>query len=138
MGLSQTNAHILLVNINKLISNYANATIEQIFNNDLDLTFPPNTELNDLEKAELKELNNYAHLKNALKKILTDNSAGVMFGLMNLIDGTTDPEVMAEDWTGVQFSDIDHDNDREAFEDMLHDSLYEKYWNWKAVEEQDS
>jgi len=135
MELSKKNAIALLLDLNQDIEEYAEATVKNIIedkNFDF-LTYPPNNGLTDSEKEELDKLDNNEKLKNALRKILADNTAGVIFNMFNLLDGTGSPKLHYDNWTGVKLIDEDFDADREVFADTLHDSFYETYWEWKKL-----
>lgn len=135
MQLSQTNAKALLFDLNQDIEEYAEATVKNIIEerNFDNLAYPPNCGLTDLEKAELSKLDNNEYLKNALRKVLADNTAGVIFNLLNLIDGTGSPKHYYDDWTGVKLLDEEASEDTEPFNDTLHDSFFETYWEWRNV-----
>jgi hypothetical protein len=135
MELSQTNAKALLFDLNQDIQEYAEATVNAIIEkrNFDNVTYPPNGGLTDLEKAELYKLDNNSHLKNALRKVLADNTAGVIFNLLNLLDGTGSPKHYYDDWTGVKLIDEEASEDTEPFDDTLHDTFFETYWDWKKV-----
>jgi hypothetical protein len=135
MTLSKENALALLLDLNQDIEEYAEATVKNIIedkNFDF-LSYPPNNGLTDLEKQELYMLDNNEHLKNALRKVIADNSAGVVFSMLNMIDGTTDPKLMLNEWTGIKLVDQEHDEDAVKFQDMLHDSFFESYWKWREL-----
>jgi hypothetical protein len=135
MELSHKNAIGLLLDINQDIEEYAEATVKNIIedkNFDF-LTYPPNNGLTDLEKAELSKLDNNEHLKNALRKVIADNSAGVIFNMLNLFDGTASPKLHYDNWSGVKLIDEEPQADSEQFNDMLHDSFFETYWEWKKL-----
>lgn len=133
--LSHKNAIGLLLDLNQDIEEYAEVTVKNIIEDkDFDfLTYPPNNGLTDLEKAELNKLDNNEHLKNALRKIIADNSAGVIFNMLNLFDGTASPKLHYDNWTGVKLIDEEPQADTEQFNDMLHDSFYETYWEWRKL-----
>ncbi|WP_343304140.1 hypothetical protein AAHN97_21440 [Chitinophaga niabensis] len=132
--LSNKNAVALLLDINQDIEEYAALTIQKIIEDrDYDLNYPPNNGLSALEKSELEKLDNNEHLKNALRKILADNAAGIIFNILNLLDGTGSPKLHYENWTGVKLIDEDPDTDAEPFADTLHDGFFEMYWEWKKV-----
>ena len=95
------------------------------------LTYPPNGGLTEVEKSSLKKLKNNPNLKSALRKILADNSAGVLFELLNIIDGTSDPDESLGKWTEVNF--VDKTDELAHNSEMLHDELYEKYWDWQKI-----
>ena len=135
MELSNNNALALMLDLNQDIEEYAEATVKNIIedkNFDF-LTYPPNSGLTDLEKQELNKLDNNEHLKNALRKVIADNSAGIVFSMLNIIDGTTDPKLMYDEWTGIKLIDQDLNEDADEFQDMLHDSFYESYWKWREL-----
>ena len=134
MELSNKNAIALLLDINQDIEEYAEATVKNIIDDkNFELIYPPNNGLSDFEKAELNKLSNNEHLKNALRKVLADNTAGVIFNMFNLIDGTGSPKLHYDNWTGVQLIDEEPDEDKEPFADTLHDCFFETYWEWKKV-----
>jgi len=135
MKLSENNVIALLLDVNQDIEEYAEATVKNIIEDkkfDF-LIYPPNAGLTDVEKAELNKLNNNDNLKNALRKIIADNTAGVIFNMLNLLDGTGSPKLKFEEWKGVKLVD-EEDNINEApFIDNLHDSLFDLYWEWKKL-----
>jgi hypothetical protein len=135
MKLSTKNAEALLLDINQDVEEYAEATVKNIIedkNFDF-LTYPPNYGLTDPEKVQLNRLDNNEHLKNALRKIIADSSAGVVVYFIKLLDGTGSPKHYYDEWTGVKLINEDLEDNDEAFADMLHDSFYETYWKWKKI-----
>jgi len=135
MEVSEKNARALLFDINQDIEEYAEETVKSIieeksFDN---LNYPPNCGLTDLEKIEPSKLDNNEHLKNALRKVIANNTAGVIFNLLNLLDGTGSPKQYYDDWTGVKLIDEEPNEDEVPFNDTLHDSFYETYWEWRKV-----
>jgi hypothetical protein len=135
MKLSNNNAIALLLDLNQDMEEYADATVKSILEDrDFEfLTYPPNSGLTDLEKAELTKLENNEHLKNALRKVIANNSAGVVFNMLNLLDGTGSPKLHYDNWTGVKLVDEDSQTDSDEFADTLHDSFYETYWEWRKL-----
>jgi hypothetical protein len=135
MQLSHINAKALLFELNQDIEEYAEATVKNIIEekNFDNLTYPPNCGLTDLEKSALSVLGNNEHLKNALRKVLADNTAGVIFNMLNILDGTGSPKHFYNNWTGVKLIDEDADEVLEPFNDTLHDSFFETYWEWRKV-----
>src|SRR5688500_1097379 len=135
MKLSNPNAIALLLDLNQDIEENAEATVKSIIDDkNFDfLTYPPNNGLTDLEKAELNKLDNNEHLKNALRKVIADNSAGIIFNMLNLLDGTGSPKLHYDNWTGVKLIDEEPNADIETFNDTLHDSFFETYWEWKKL-----
>jgi len=135
MELSKKNAVALLLDLNQDIEEYADVTVSNIFDDkNFDFfVYPPNNGLTSDEKAELAKLDNNEHLKNAIRKILADNTAGVIFNMLNLLDGTGSPKLHYDKWTGVKLVDEEIDNDIESFDDTLHDCFFETYWEWKKL-----
>lgn len=135
MSLSNKNPLALLLDLNQDIEEYAETSVKNIIDDKIFdfLTYPPNGGLTELEIVELKKLDNNEHLKNALRKIITDNSAGVVFNLLNLLDGTGSPKHMYDEWTGVVLTDEEPDENEPEFQDTLHDGLFEAYWDWKKI-----
>ena len=135
MELSNKNAIALLLDLNQNIEEYAEATVTYLIedkNFDF-LVYPPNNGLTESEKAELNKLENNEHLKNALRKILADNSAGVVFNMLNLLDGTSSPKLHYDNWTGVKLVDEEVNPNEEPFGDTLHDCFLGTYWDWKKL-----
>jgi hypothetical protein len=133
MKLSDYNQKTLMLAIHQKIEEYADFIVEKLNNGETSdiINYPPNGGLNDDEKKALDKLKNDETLKSALKKVLADNSAGVIFELMNYLDGTTDPDSELGDWTEVSF--VDKTESIESPEEMLHDSFYETYLDWKEI-----
>lgn len=82
MNLSNKNAQTLLLDTHQDIEEYADTLVTNILDKkEFDfLTYPPNCGLTELEVNELK---NNEHLKSALRKVVTDNSAGIAFNMLN-------------------------------------------------------
>jgi hypothetical protein len=137
MALSNKNALALLIEINRDIEEYASATVETIFEEKHlnSINYPPNGGLTDLEKAAINNLEMNEHLSNALRKILADNSAGIIFALLNYIDGTGVPKTHSDSWTGVILTDEVGTDDKAPFLDTLHDGFYESHWEWRKLRE---
>ena len=135
MELSENNAIALLLDLNQDIEEYADYAVKNVIvDKNLEyLNYPPNCGFSDLEKAELNKLDNNPHLKNALRKIIADSSAGVIFNMLNLLDGTGSPKKMYKEWTGVLLIDEEHEKDSGLFSGTLHDYLFETYWTWKKI-----
>ena len=130
MKLSEENRRILLVNLHDLIAEYADTTATHIQNKSISqlITYPPNGGLTDAEKSEIEKLDGNEVLKIALRKVLASNAADVIFGLLNLIDGTADPDVDAANWGEVRLVDFSAENEET---EMLHDEFYSTYWDWR-------
>lgn len=135
MELSNKNTKILLLDTHQDIEEYAVSLVDNILEKK-DFTFlayPPNCGFTELEIEELKKLDNNEHLKNALRKVLAENSAGVVFSMLNLLDGTSSPKNDNGDWTGLQVVDEDPTADSDFADDFLHDQFFETYWDWKEI-----
>lgn len=135
MHLSNTNAKILLLDAHQDIEEYADALVTNVLDkkNFEFLTYPPNPGLTEQEIEELGKLGNNEHLKSALRKIIADNSAGVVFNMLNLFDGTSSPRNDDGDWTGLRVVDEEPNDKSEPGGGMLHDKFYETYWDWRKI-----
>jgi hypothetical protein len=135
MNLSNKNAQTLLLDTHQDIEEYADTLVTNILDKkEFDfLTYPPNCGLTDLEIDELKKLDNNEHLKNALRKVIADNSAGIIFNMLNLFDGTGFPKNDNDDWTGLKVIDEEPSENPEPVDDWLHDKFFETYWDWKKI-----
>ncbi len=135
MKLSNKNAMALLLDLNQDVEEYAEYSVKNIIEdkNFECLSYPPNGGFTDLEKAELDKLSNNEHLKNALRKVIADNSAGVIFNMLNLFDGTGSPKNYYDEWTGIKLIDEEAQENEEQFNDMLHDAFFETYWEWRKI-----
>ena len=135
MQLSQKNALALLLDLNQDVEEYAEAAVKDIIEdkNFYKLMYPPNNGFTQEEQMELDKLDNNEHLKNALRKIIADSSAGIIFNMLNLLDGTGGPKIRYNDWTGVMLIDEEPDKNAEPFYDTLHDCFFETYWEWRKL-----
>lgn len=135
MELSNNNAKTLLLDTHQDIEEYADTLVTNILDKkDFNfLTYPPNCGLTELEINELKKLDNNEHLKNALRKVIADNSAGIVFNMLNLFDGTGFPKNDNDNWTGLKVIDEEPNENSEPVDDWLHDKFYETYWDWKKI-----
>lgn len=135
MNLSNTNAKTLLLDTHQDIEEYADILVTNILDKrDFSfLTYPPNCGFTEQEIEELKKLDSNENLKNALRKIIADNSAGVVFNMLNLFDGTGFPKNENGSWTGLKVVNEDPSDKSEPVEDWLHDKFYETYWDWKKI-----
>jgi len=135
MELSNNNARTLLLDTHQDIEEYADTLVTNILDKkDFNfLSYPPNCGLTELEIEELKKLDNNEHLKNALRKVIADNSAGIVFNMLNLFDGTGFPKNDNDDWTGLKVIDEEPNENSEPVDDWLHDKFYETYWDWKKI-----
>ncbi len=72
-------------------------------------------------------------MKNGLRKIIANNSAGIIFNMLNLLDGTelSKTSCSYNEWTGIKLVDEEPNKNREEFLDTLHDCFFETYWEWK-------
>lgn len=95
------------------------------------MTYSPNCGFTDNEKQALEKLKNDHGLKSALRKVFADNSAGVIFELMNYVHGTAETEENLGDWTEIAF--VDRTEEIEPPNDVLHDNFYSSYWDWKEI-----
>ncbi|NLD38397.1 MAG: hypothetical protein GX654_16165 [Desulfatiglans sp.] len=138
VSLSEKNSRILMIEMNKIIERIADEKTKYIISGKIQtsLAYPPNNGFNTKESAFIQKLiTNDEDGLNALRKILADSIACGVFDLFNLIDGTADPEL--DSWEKDGISLIDKDGSIEDNNEMLHDSLFEKYWDWQEMRNED-
>ena len=135
MPLSAHNVKAFLLEASQDIEEYADATVHNIFSAKTDgIFYPPNSGLTKAEQEAIRQLPDNEPLRSALRKLLADNTAGVLFNLLNLLDGTAEPKNMTRQWTGLTLCDTyDSPRNNEEFKDTLHDSFFETYWDWIAM-----
>ena len=137
VSLSERNSHILMIEMNRIIETIADEKANAIISGKMQtsLVYPPNNGFTVKEMNYANKLiTNGEDGLNALRKILADSIACGLFELFNLIDGTSDPE--KDSWEKDGISLIDKDGSIEDNNEMLHDALFEKYWDWKKSRKQ--
>lgn len=127
MQLSADNRHTLLLAIHQLIEEYASGSANDLLHGRVkQVDYPPNGGFTTEERESLKQLQGNTVFHSAIRKVLASCSGGVVFDLLNLVDGTSDPE--HGDWSGVVL--LDKLEDAEATE-LLHDDFFSVYWDWR-------
>ena len=133
MKASNYNIETLMISLHKKIEEYSDYLSTQINNgNPVEhVTYPPNNGFTKDEIDSLRLLSSNPILKSAIRKLMADNIAGVLFDFFNYIDGTGDPEEELGKWTELSF--VDKSDEIEPPNEMLHDKFYETYWNWRKI-----
>ncbi|NVO83313.1 hypothetical protein [Hymenobacter terrestris] len=127
MQLSDDHRRTFLLTANQLLEEYAVAYAADLLEGRaIELFYPPNGGLNSAEAEAVMELRGKPVLQAAIRKMLAGCAADVVFDLLNLIDGTTDPTLGS--WRGIQLVDAADDASDQAF---LHDGLMDAYWDWR-------
>ncbi|MET4074567.1 hypothetical protein [Hymenobacter sp. UYCo722] len=130
MQLSEENRRTLPIAANKAVEEYASYHANALLQSqDNELAYPPNGGFTPEETEALKLLQNNAVMASAVRKVLADCAAGVLFDLLNLIDGTTEP--MQGEWNEVIL--VDKPKDDETLREFLHDEFFETYWDWRNI-----
>ena len=130
MNLSTQNKHTLLIAVNQMIEEQAAGCAQTVFlGQEAPLVYPPNGGFTTEEAKALQSLRGNEPLQAALRKLLADCAAGVVFDLLNLLDGTADPK--QGQWGGVVLVDaLTNDDEQREF---LHDGLFDAYWDWREI-----
>jgi hypothetical protein len=138
MKLSQENLNTFLLHIHKTIEETADSTATSLAQHTAGdaITYPPKGGLSDAEIDALKSIRYSEALKMGLGKVIADACASVVFDMMSIIDGVTDPELDMDNWQGIKLVD-DSDDLEDAGDLMLHDQFYESYWDWDARRDSD-
>ena len=130
MQLSEENLHTLLVAAKQAVEEYACYSADSLFQGSVhEVPHPPNGGFTTEEAQALQLLKGNMALKAAQRKVLADCAAGVVFDLLNHIDGTTDPK--QGEWSEVML--VDKHKDDEPHREFLHDAFFETYWNWRKI-----
>ena len=134
MKLSEENLKTLLLCLHQVIEQQAEKTADQLSRADLTnlLFYPPKGGFTREEEQGLMQLHGNNILRSAIRKILAHNSAAVVFEFLNLIDGNAAPDDELGAWTGITLSDLEEDTLEER--EMLRDSFYETYRDWKKID----
>ena len=130
MKLSEANRRTFLVAANQSVEIHATAYADDLLRGqNIELNYPPNGGFTAQETQALKLLEGNEALHSALRKVLADCAAGVVFDLFNHIDGTTDPN--QGEWAGVML--VDKPGDDEEHREFLHDDFFDAYWDWREI-----
>lgn len=136
MTVSTDNLNTLFLQLHKTIEETADRVATSLTNhsaNDI-ISYPPNGGLNDLENEALKSFGPDENLKSGLRKIIADSCVTVLFDLFAIIDDVRDPDVDTDKWKGIKL--VDNSDEVEPPNDlMLHDKLYDSYWDWRKKRE---
>jgi len=127
----------MFMEMHKLIHDYSQISDK--------LTSPPKEAvleeltLTDEEASSLRNENLSPASLTAIEKIVKDNMMGLFFDYMCLVDGVSDPnDIEIENngvWLGLQVKPkhllSEQDLEDEEMDLMLHDEVYDSYWDWK-------
>ena len=129
MQLSENNRHTLLLAIHQSIEEWSTGSANDLFQSStIDLEYPPNGGFTTEETEALKVLQGNSVFQSAMRKVLASCASGVVFNMLNLIDGTSDPK--HGDWDGVSLVDKSEDA---ADAEFLHDDFFDVYWDWREI-----
>lgn len=131
LKLGLENEKALMIQLNAEIEKAAEGMASAVITETVRINYPPNGGLSDDETKALKEVKNIPHIESALRKIIASSSAAAAFHFLNSIDGTGAPDSKFGKWTEVFL--IDRPSGDNPSVPMLHDSLYETYWDWKKL-----
>ena len=134
MKLSDNNLKTILIHIHKRIEETADNSVEQLIQNNFGtISYPPNGGLTEKEIEGLKKLKIDDDARSGLRKVIADSSAFIIFDFLSIVDRVAEPEINTTSWTGIKI--VDESEDIKETDDMLHDSLYETYWDWRKLRE---
>jgi hypothetical protein len=132
LTLSDANKNALLVSIHRAIEETVTITVNGLVsgNSNETISYPPNGGLTSAEEGALAELQLNELQISALRKVLADQAASVVFELFSVIDGVSDPNPAPEKWTEVLL--VDKPTHYDGHLEFLHDDLYGTYWDWRS------
>jgi hypothetical protein len=133
MKFSDENRKTLMIHLHQTIEHQALSVTDNLLNREYSrlAVYPPNGGLTSSEIEALEVIKGNESLRSALRKVLADNSAFVLFDLFNMIDGTGDPDPAIGEWSEVVI--IDRPEDYIEDHEMLHDEFFSTYEDWKAM-----
>jgi|SRR4030095_14927477 len=133
MKLSEENLRTLLLTLHQVIEQNAEKTADRFSVADVDdlLVYPTNGGFSKEEEQAVMQHQGDNNLVTALRKILADNSAKVVFDFLQLLDGVARPDEELGNWSGVILTDMEEDTLEEN--EMLHDRFFESYRDWKKL-----
>ena len=120
-----------MMHLHKSIEEQANHAANHILHGRPEqlILYPPNGGLTTEEMQAIGSLAGNETLRDALRKAIASSTADVLFGLLNIIDGTGDPDPGLGKWSEVMLTDVPEDFDEDL--EFLHDHFYETYWAWR-------
>jgi len=119
-----------MLEMHRIIEEAANQTVSCLAeSNFADLICPPDEELTTKKISALHALKVDSVLASALKKTLTSNAGTVIFNLLELIDGVSDPAPFLGEWTGIALTNYQEQEDAR----FLHDEFFESFHRWKEI-----
>ena len=136
MTVSTDNLNILFLQIHKTIEETADRVAASLTNHSADdlISYPPNGGLTESENESLRTIGTDKHLASGLRKIIADSCATVIFDILANIDDVKAPDIDTDKWKGIKL--VDNADDVEPPNDlMLHDKLYDSYWEWRKRRE---
>lgn len=127
----------MLMEMQKLIHEYSQMD-NQLTNINKELVWQE-LNLTDEEALSLSSENLSPASIKAIEKIVKDNMMGLFHDFMCLVDGVSDPNDIEIDndgvWLGLQIKPKhllpEQELEDEHSELMLHDEVYDSYWDWK-------
>lgn len=93
-------------------------------------SYPPNGGLTDTEREALSRLKLEGDSESALRKIVADAAAAVLFQIFCVVDGVADPESFRQGWPGLRIRQAD---ESDAYDPFWHDDFLESYWVWRRA-----
>jgi hypothetical protein len=91
-----------------------------------ELAYPPNGGVGPEEAGALSRIIGTPELESAFRKVIADASANALFHLLCVVDGVATPEVDPLPWSCYTIAEAGADAP------MLHDELFESYWEWRS------
>lgn len=126
-------ARRLLIEAHRIIESEAARRASQLAAGEpADLVYPPNGGLVAEELSALQAMKGGAVLEAALRKVLADCAASTLFHVLSQIDAVGSPEATPGEWLGIELKPADSNTPDPPY-GMLHDALYETYWDWREL-----
>lgn len=122
--------HALLVEMHRLVQESSRAASRAIAKHMIATEYPPpgtKGAWTTRDSKAIAELTLSPAQERALRKLLADHAASVLFQCLSLIDGVSDPELTpVKNWMGLRLVVPTEDEDAE----MLHDAFFDTYGSY--------
>lgn len=129
---------VFFIELHRIIEEYSKIRTE-LTSPSNDVQIGQDLKLTESEIASLKAETLAQESITAIEKIVRSSITGAFFDAFCLLDGVADPLLtkISDVWLGMKLTERNGEDEEsdEVVEDhdMLHDLVYETYWDWKAI-----
>lgn len=130
---------VFFIELHRIIKEYSNIKTE-LTSPSNDMQIGQDFKLTESEIISLKAEALSQESITAIEKIVRSRITGAFFDAFCLLDGVADPQLtkIPDIWPGMKLTDRNDDDEDIEDHDMLHDLVYETYWDWKDINDRQS